>query len=104
MTKRDLFLEAIKKKKKVKVVVNSKEKGLIKRVCIPFDFGPSRMHKDGKHRYHFYDLDSPEGPHNLSILPEQLIKMEVLDENFEPKDYVKWKPSWFIHRDWGKYS
>lgn len=104
MTNHDLFLEAIRNKKKVKVTVDSKEKGLIVRRCIPFDYGPSRIHKDGKYRYHFFDLDSPQGPHNLSILPEQLRNIEILDENFNPGDYVKWTPAWFIPRDWGEYS
>jgi len=104
MNKHDVFLEAINHRKKVRVVVDSYEKGRIERVCIPFDFGPSRVYNDGTSRYHFYDLDSPDGPHNLSILPEQLSEIEILNESFEPGDYVTWRPSWFISRDWGVYS
>ena len=104
MNKHNLFLEAIRNKNKVKVVVDSKEKGRIERHCIPFDYGPSKRYSDQRERYHFYTLDSPEGPHNLSILPEQLIEIEILNEIFEPGDYVNFEPSWFIPRDWGKYS
>ena len=104
MDKKEIFLEAIQKKKIVIVKVNSKEKGMITRKCIPFDFGVSRKFKDGLERYHFYDLDSPEGEHNLSITPNQLISIEITLESFEPKDYVKWTPNWFIKRDWGEYS
>ena len=81
-----------------------KEKGKIERICIPFDFGPSRRYKDKESRFHFYDLDSPEGNHNLSILPSQIITIEILKESFSPKDYIKWKPNWFIKRNWGKLS
>jgi len=99
-----LFLDAINEKKKVKIKVNSFEKGVIVRECVPFDYGASRKYKDGKERYHLYDLDSPEGEHNLSILPEQLIEIDILDKNFDPKDYVKWTPNWIFKRDWGEFS
>lgn len=104
MNNKDRFVEAINNKKLVSVKVFSKEKGTIKRVCIPFDFGPSRKYKDGLDRYHFLDLDSPDGPHNLSILPEQLNEIELLDEDFNPADYIHWKPNWYLERDWGKFS
>lgn len=100
----DLFLKAINERKMVEVVVDSIEKGIIKRKCIPYDYGPSRIYKDNRERYHFYDLNSPEGKHNLSILPEQLLKIELLNEVFEPSQYVTWRPRWFIQRDWGIYS
>ncbi len=98
------FVQAINEIKLVKVVFDSYEKGRITRVCVPFDYGPSRRYKDEKNRYHFYDLDSPSSNHNLSILPEQLINIEILNESFTPADYVKWTPKWFLKRDWGLYS
>ena len=105
MNKHELFLETINNKKKVRIKADTQEKGIIERICIPFDFGSSRKYKDGNNRYHFFDLDSPDGSHNLSILPEQLISIEVLNEGFEPKYYVRWKPiSWFTPRDWGEFS
>jgi hypothetical protein len=98
------FIDAINKKKVVEIKFNSFEKGVIIRKCIPFDYGISRKYKDRRDRYHFYDLESPEGDHNLSILPEQLIEIEITEENFDPKDYVKWTPNWIIKRDWGIFS
>ncbi len=103
MDKHEIFIKAIHEKKRVRVKVNSEEKGIIVRECIPFDFGPSRRYKDGNNRYHFWDLDSPDGSHNLSILPNQLIEIEILDESFIPKDYITWPApyDWFVKRDWG---
>lgn len=98
------FIEAINQKKLVKIKVNTDEKGVIERICVPYDFGPSRKYHDGKDRYHFLDLDSPDGPHNLSKEPEDVISIEVTDEGFDPGDYVTWTPSWHIARDWGIYS
>jgi hypothetical protein len=101
---KEVFLNALKTKKILTVTFTSKEKGTITRKCIPFDFGPSRKYRDNLDRYHFYDLDSPDGQHNLSITPNQIINITSSDENFEPKDYVKWTPNWHIERNWGNYS
>lgn len=98
------FIQAINEKKVVKLEFNSKEKWNSIRMCIPFDFWPSRKFKDWLDRYHFYDLDSPEWSHNLSILPSQIISISVTDEIFNPEDYVKWTPNRFIKRDRWIYS
>jgi len=100
------FLNAIEQKNMIRVVLNTAEKGVIERECVPFDFGPSRRYNDGYDRYHFFDLNSPDGAHNLSILPGQLIELEVLDVAFEPSHFVTWRPPyrWHIKRDWGIYS
>ncbi|HVP97629.1 hypothetical protein [Methanoregula sp.] len=104
MTLQDIFLKAIHEKRIVIIEVNSFEKGVIQRKCVPYDFGPSRKFRDGFNRYHFYDLNSPEGSHNLSILPEQLLNIQITDEKFHPRDYVNWKPNWYVKRDWGECS
>lgn len=100
----DIFLKAINEKKVVSVTVDTFEKGTIVRKCIPFDYGPSKKFHDAQNRYHFLDLTSPEGPHNLSVLPHQVRDISILNENFDPEHYVKWTPKWFIPRDWGRYS
>ena len=101
---KDTFISCINNKCHVEVTFNSNEKGLIVRNCVPFDYGPSRKYKDELDRFHFYDLDSPEGKHNLSILPEQLVSLKALEQVFNPGDYVTWRPNWFIQRDWGIHS
>jgi hypothetical protein len=104
MTNHDVFISSIHKIKLVKIQCDSNEKGLIERTCVPFDHGPSKKYKDGLNRFHFYTLDSPEGAHNLSILEEQLISIEVLETSFEPGDYITWTPKWLVERDWGLFS
>lgn len=99
-----IFLKAIESKSLLQLCFNSIEKGQIVRRCIPFDFGPSNRYKDGNDRYHFYDLDSPDGKHNLSILPNQVVEITLVEETFEPGDYVKWTPKWHVARDWGAFS
>jgi hypothetical protein len=103
-THHEIFLLSIHGRKHLNITFDSKEKGIIKRTCVPFDFGPSRKYKDGLDRFHLYDLDSPDGKHNLSILPTQLHNIELVEIIFDPKDYVTWTPNWIVARDWGIYS
>lgn len=99
------FLKAIEEKRKIEVTFNSQSKGTVTRICIPFDFGPSRRNlKVNPDRYHMYDLDSPDGEHTLSIIPEHLLGINLLNEYFEPSNYISWEPNWFVKRDWGIYS
>ncbi|MBE0515583.1 hypothetical protein [Sulfurimonas sp.] len=100
------FLQAINEKKIVSVAFVAKEDGILRvRKCVPFDYGVSRKYKDGENRFHFYDLNSPEGKHNLSLLPAQIQKLDILNEVFNPIYYVTWTPiNWIVKRDWGLYS
>lgn len=101
---KDTFIDAIHKRMKIEIQFDSKSKGIITRSCIPFDYGPSNKSYDKSDRYHFYDLNSPDGRHVLSILPEQLKAIKHIDDKFDPSEYVKWTPNWIIPRDWGIYS
>jgi len=99
------FITSINEKKLINVRFLSKQdSGIVTRKCVPFDFGPSRVIRDGKNRYHFYVLDDPVGKHNAAILPENIYNIDILEESFEPGDYVHWTPRWFVRRDWGIYS
>ena len=102
---KDSFLQAIREKKVVRIKFKSKEKGEVIRKCIPFDYGPSRREKIKVDKFHFYDLDSPDGSHNLSIVGDQLLSLDILDETFNPATYVTWSPvQWFVKREWGRFS
>lgn len=105
MKHKEIFIHAIDNKNIVILTFNANSKGIITRKCIPFDFWPWRKNLSiNPDRFHFYDLNSPDWKHNLSIIPEEVLKIEISDEIFNPWDYVKWKPNWFIKRDWGIYS
>ncbi|MCH4891321.1 hypothetical protein EZV73_27370 [Acidaminobacter sp. JC074] len=104
MTHYNSLVRAINNRVLVNLTFNSNEKGIISRLCVPFDYGPSRRYRDCQDRFHFYDLDSPDGNHNLSILPNQVITISLTSRNFEPGDYVHWEPQWHVSRDWGRYS
>ena len=105
MNMKDKFIQAIHEKRKLKVTFFSKEDGTtLVRTCAPMDYGPSRRARRKNDRYHFWDYDSDTRRHTLSLNPEQVLEVEMLDEHFEPSEFVTWKPNWFIQRDWGEYS
>lgn len=105
---KDKFINAIHSKNKILLHFFSKEDGaVISRKCAPMDFGPSRRAHDKSDRFHFWDYESDTRNHTLSLLPNQIQSMEVLDENFEPSEFVTWDTSrnmWFVSRDWDGYS
>jgi len=99
------FINAIRGKNKVKLTFYSKEdNSVLKRTCAPMDYGPSRRSHDKSDRYHLWDYDSDQDWHTLSLLPEQIVSIDVLDETFDPAEFITWDTEWFIARDWGDYS
>ena len=101
----DIFIAAIHSKNKLLLSFYSKEDGeIIVRTCAPMDFAPSSRAKNKDDRYHFWDYDSDKERHTLSLLPDQVISIEKLDDGFEPAEFVTWATKWVILRDWGQYS
>jgi hypothetical protein len=102
------FICAIHNKQKIQVTFYSNDdNSAIVRKCAPMDFGPSRRAKLKNDRFHFWDYESDKQNHTLSLNPEQIIKIEILNELFNPRDFITWDTKnspWFIERDWGSYS
>ena len=104
----DKFIQAIHNCSKILISFYSKDDGrLITRRCAPLDYGPSRRAKNKVIRFHMLDFDSDKKRHILSVLPEQINQLEILQETFDPADIINWSTKtskWFVPRDWGKYS
>jgi len=102
------FEEAIRSRRKIRITFYSKEDGHnLVRTCAPLDYGPSRRARDKSDRFHMWDYDSDTRSHILSLFPNQVATLEVLDEAFEPADLITWDVTsspWFLPRDWGAYS
>ena len=105
---KDEFIKAINNKKKVSITFYSKEdSGLLKRKCAPMDYGPSRLAKSKNDRFHLWDYESDIRKHTLSLNPQQIKSLEVLEETFDPSEFITWDTKsspWFIKRNWGQYS
>jgi hypothetical protein len=102
----DVFTAAIANRTKVILTFFSKEDGdVLVRRCAPMDYGPSRRARDKSNRFHFWDYDSDEHVHVLSLLPDQVVSIQATTEGFDPAEFVTWQPiAWFYPRDWGAYS
>ena len=107
---KEKFLQAIHDKQKLKITFYSKEDGRdIERICAPMDFGPSRKIKDGIDRFHIWDYYPDQGkkPHPIPLEPRFVRNMIVLDEHFNPSEFITWNVKtspWHYQRDWGHYS
>jgi hypothetical protein len=104
---KDQFIQAIHSKKKLRITYFSKQdRGIIVRKCAPMDYGPSRRSKLKNDLYHLWNFDDSPA-HTMSLNPEQISKLEILDEIFNPAIFVTRdtsKSKWFVPRDWGSYS
>ena len=103
--KLDILKQGIKEKRLVVIIadieskkrIGSKER--VERTCVPCDYGQTK--KMGV-RFCFKTLDSPDGGHIFLCLENNLIDIRLLDENFDPSEYITWSPTnWHINRDWG---
>ena len=71
------------------------------------DYGPSRRAKEKNDRFHLWDYESDTHVHTLSLSPNQIQRIDIMDETFDPGEFVTWNLAtspWFVKRDWGQYS
>ena len=102
------FVAAIHSKNKIRLTFYSKEDGTqIVRTYSAMDYGPSRRAANKDDRFHLWDYDSDTKSHTLSLLPNQIVSIDVLPEHFDPAEFVTWSTAtspWFVARNWGLYS
>lgn len=100
-------IAAIHQLRETSVTWPSQDGGQIQvRRCAPMDYGLARISKDGKPRYHFWDLESPSGKnHNLSLRADQISDVTILDTIFDPDAFVTWTTNWVVPRNtWGRHN
>jgi hypothetical protein len=99
------FIEALHAKKKVWVKFYSPvDNGILEHVCAPMDYGPGVEPPDGLHRYWLWDYTSTTEPHTLGLIPQQIVQLEVLGEEFNPADFGVRPAPWCIPRDWNSHA
>lgn len=102
---KDVFIQAIHDRRRVRLTFFCKEDGCnLTRVCAPMDYGPSRRATQKNDRYHLWDYESDQRNHVLSLDPGQVKAIEVMEETFDPGEFITWTTNWFVARDWGRYS
>jgi hypothetical protein len=104
---KETFIRAIRERRKVRLTFVSRDKGNLVRLCAPLDYGPSKRAKDDSDRFKVWNYDGPSGPHVMHLNPDQVLKIELLGECFDPAEFVTWDTTaspWFVSRDWGDHS
>lgn len=99
------FLKSINDKLIVNLTFRTVKGIVLKRKCVPLDYGPSRKFRDKSQRYHVLVINSPSGKiHPIPLSKVQILKIELTNTHFNPSRYIKWKLNWHLKRNWGVYS
>lgn len=79
----NIFVEAIRDKKKVRLTFLSEERGdSTKKLCGPVFYSASVVEKD-LGCYCLWDFESNTGNHFLALSPSQIVSMELTKEPFD---------------------
>ncbi len=94
---KDRFIQAMHDKHLVRITFYSEaDKQTFIRVCAPLDYGPGKV--DRSDHFHVWDYEAVPDGRILSLKPEQVRRVDILDEEFDPNDFM-----WFTARDWGQH-
>ncbi len=99
------FLESIHEKRKVRVRLYSvADNGVVDRVCAPLDYGLDATHADGLNRYRLWDYAQKAGSESIALLPQEILDLQMLGEDFDPASLQPIPDQWSIARNWGTPS
>jgi hypothetical protein len=99
------FLEAIREKRKVRVRLYSvADNGVVDRVCAPLDYGLDVARQDGLNRYWLWDYAQKAGSESVALLPQEILDLQMLGEDFDPASLQPGPDHWSIPRNWGSHS
>lgn len=88
------FLKAIQQHRKVAVqFYSAADSGVLDRVCAPLDYGPGPDSQDGLNRYWVWDYAGRENARRLGLVPQQIVDLRVLGEEFDPAPLVANQPA-----------
>lgn len=98
-----LFVQAINEKKKIKMLKKDKSGNIVEKHYAPLDFAVMKKTNDNIERYFSYNINDN---HPSRTRQEDVIEIIVLNETFNPADYIDWNGpyDWEIKRDWWIYS
>ena len=103
-----VFLDALRDKRQLTISFFDKKENKDRTcTCAPLDFGPLRGQKEPAPHYQLWDMAPKKKPYNITVLPEDVKSMTVLDATFDPGAIITWnfKPkAWAVERDWEDFS
>jgi hypothetical protein len=104
----DNFVDAIDKKRRIRLIFSDNNKHLQAKTVVPLDYSPGNRETDKSDFYHFWDFEVGANGTPLILLPEQIQDMDVDKDTFDPTEFVdalggeqrQWR-HFFIKRNWG---
>ncbi|MCK4751838.1 MAG: hypothetical protein KAS75_00225 [Planctomycetes bacterium] len=104
----DIFVRAIKEKKKIRLFYATNDSSFPVKICIPIDYNPGERTDDKSDYYHFWDFDTGANKDPLALNSKQIEGMYLDKESFDPMEFITWKRNkyrqWFVTRNWGQFS
>jgi hypothetical protein len=95
------FLDAIREKKLIRIAFYSlPDGGTVDGECAPLDYGPEPGGKDALNRYWIWDPADTAGSNPLGLLPDQIVSVHVLGQDFDPGKLPVGARPWCVPRDW----
>jgi hypothetical protein len=103
----EIFVEAIRDKRKVKLTFFSEEDCCSQvKLFAPMDFEQYHTEEESG-RYYFWDFEKSANGAPLLLRPDQIISIRLHEETFSPAEFVTWdldELPWFLGREWGRFS
>ncbi len=102
----DVFLDAIRQKKKVYLTRRYPKGETSRKVYVPLDHisGSPNCFED---KYLLFHVDMDKGCFPVVLEEKQIISIEPGLSHFEPDMFIRWdlnEQPWHFKRDWGPYS
>lgn len=100
----NIFVQAIKSKKKVKLTFYSEEDGSKLAIqCAPMDYSPARRAKDISECYYFwcsdeelYSFETDKSNRALQMPADRIVGMEPTEDKFDPAEFSTANTNWFF--------
>lgn len=87
-THHDIFMQAVKDRRKVIVTYVSGEYSLnLTKLCVPLRYDPPNGGEESAF-YYFWDSEGDTGERAFALRLSQMIYLQLSDETFDPNDYI----------------
>ncbi len=108
----NIFTQAVKQRKKIKLIFRSQEDGNELSVCCaPMDYKPGRRATDVSEYYYFwcspqelYPFEADKTNHVLRLTPSKIIGMELSEEKFDPAEFGNVDMKWYLSPKLWRFS
>jgi len=85
----EIFIEAIEKKRIIKLTYSLKENlQTLSKECAPLHYSKGRIDGDDLDSYYIWDLEAVKGDYFMALPASQIISIEMSDKKFNVEDFT----------------